>query len=104
MCIRDRSNTITYEAGALEVSSLADINLRVYPNPFREETTIDFGRVIDEVVIKVVDVYGKLIELHELQNIDKYILERNNKASGVYFLEFELINQEYLGTFKLIIE
>ena len=98
------SNTITYEAGALEVSSLADINLRVYPNPFREETTIDFGRVIDEVVIKVVDVYGKLIELHELQNIDKYILERNNKASGVYFLEFELINQEYLGTFKLIIE
>ena len=55
-------------------------------------------------MIKVVDVYGKLIELHDLQNIDKYILERNNKASGVYFLEFELLNQEYLGTFKLIIE
>jgi hypothetical protein len=98
------SNAITYESGALGVSNLDEINLRVYPNPFREETTVDFGRTVDEVIIKVVDVYGKLIELHELSNIDKYIIKRNKKASGVYFLEIESINQEYLTTFKLIIE
>ena len=98
------SNAITYKSGALGVSNLDEINLRVYPNPFREETTVDFGRTVDEVIIKVVDVYGKLIELHELSNIDKYIIERNKKASGVYFLEIESANQEYLTTFKLIIE
>ena len=96
------SNTITYEAGALGVLNLNDINLRVYPNPFREETTVDFGKTIDEVIIKVVDVYGKLIEVYELQNIDKYIIERNKKASGVYFLEIEIDDLDMF--YKIILE
>ena len=56
-------------------------------------TTIDFGQIISDATITIVDVYGKLIEKHELKNTDKYIVKGTDKASGVYFMEIE-INQE----------
>jgi hypothetical protein len=99
-----QSNTITYSEGPLGTIdfSLA-INLRVYPNPFREETTVDFGQRINKATIRIVDVYGKLVESHELSDTDKYIIQRTNKASGIYFMEIE-INKHYLNTIKLVIE
>ena len=56
------------------------IDLSVYPNPFREETTIDFGQIISDATITIVDVYGKLIEKHKLKNTDKYIVKGTDKA------------------------
>ena len=99
-----QSNTITYSEGPLGTIdfSLA-INLRVYPNPFREETTVDFGQRINKATIRIVDVYGKLVESYELADTDKYIIKRTNKASGIYFMEIE-INKEYLNNIKLVIE
>ena len=79
-----------------------DIHLSVYPNPFREETTVDFGQIISKGTITIVDVYGKLIEIHELTNTDKYIIKGTNKASGVYFMEIE-INKTTIKS-KIIIE
>ena len=79
------------------------IDLSVYPNPFREETTIDFGQIISDATITIVDVYGKLIEKHELKNTDKYIVKGTDKASGVYFMEIQ-IGEEYLNNIKLVIE
>ena len=66
------------------------IDLSVFPNPFREETTIDFGEIISSATITIVDVYGKLIEKHEIENTDKYIIKGTDKASGVYFMEIEI--------------
>jgi len=73
--------------GIGQVSS--GIALSIYPNPFKEETTVDFGREIQTASIKVVDVFGKLIEEHSITNTDKHILKRENKASGIYFVEIE---------------
>ena len=85
------SNTTVYNEGPLGTISLnKDINLHVYPNPFREETTVDFGQRIANSTIRIVDVYGKLIESYEISDTDKYIITRNNKASGVYFMEIEI--------------
>ena len=67
-----------------------DIALSIYPNPFKEETTVDFGRVVKQASVRVVDVFGKLIEECNITNADKHILKRNNKASGVYFVEIEV--------------
>ena len=98
------SNTIVYNEGPLGTISLnKDINLHVYPNPFREETTVDFGQRIANSTIRIVDVYGKLLESYEISDTDKYIITRNNKASGVYFLEIE-IDQQYLHNIKLVVE
>ena len=70
-------------------SSVADIDFNIYPNPFKDETMVDFGQKINKAMIRVVDVYGKLIETHELIDSDKYIIERTNKASGIYFMEIK---------------
>ena len=83
------SNTFTYE----NPNSITDLDvlnqLSIYPNPFKEETTIDFGVRMQQVSIRLVDVFGKLIEQHDLRDIDKYIIKRENKASGIYFVEID---------------
>ena len=81
----------------------SSVELKVYPNPFREATTVDFGQRINEATIRIVDVYGKLIETYDLSDTDKYIIERTNKASGVYFMEID-INNQYLNNIKIVVE
>jgi hypothetical protein len=84
------------------INPIGVIALNIYPNPFKDETTVDFGREIKEATITVVDVYGKLIETHKLESQDTYIIKRNNKASGVYFMEIE-VGSEIIFV-KIIIE
>ena len=96
------SNSETFlETGLSDLTSLVDVS--IYPNPFRDETTVDFGKKINQGVIKIVDVYGKVIEKYDFIDTDQYIIERGSKASGIYFVEIE-INEQYLSTIKLIIE
>ena len=57
---------------------------------------------IRDRTITVVDVYGKLIETHKLENQDTYIIKRNTKASGVYFMEIEIEGEKI--QYKLIVE
>jgi hypothetical protein len=79
------------------------IALSIYPNPFREETTVDFGKQVKQASIKLVDVFGKLIEEYNVIDTDKHILKRENKASGIYFIEIEVEQKEKV-IFKLIIK
>ena len=98
-----QSNTITYSEGPLGTIDFSTaLNLRVYPNPFREETTVDFGQRINKATIRIVDVYGKLVESHDLADTDKYIIKRTNKASGIYFMEIEMEGVKMFN--KIILE
>ena len=98
------SNSLTYTEGPLGViGSDKDIDLRVYPNPFRDETTVDFGYRVTNSTIRIVDVYVKMIEMYEIFDTDRYIIKRTDKASGIYFMEIE-INQQHLSNIKLVIE
>ena len=101
-CIAE-SNSFEYEAPPLSIDESLSISLSIYPNPFKDETTVDFGRVIKQASVRVVDVFGKLIEEHSILNTDKHILKREKKASGVYFVEIEVEQQEKV-VYKLIIE
>jgi len=89
--------------GTTSVSDLSTITLNIYPNPFKDEATVDFGRVVKQASVRVVDVFGKLIEEHSVVNTDKHILKRENKASGIYFVEIEVEQQEKT-IYKLIID
>ncbi|MBT4882281.1 MAG: T9SS type A sorting domain-containing protein, partial [Flavobacteriales bacterium] len=57
---------------------------------------------VDGATISVVDVFGKQLEQYILTNTDKHILKRNNKASGVYFVEIEVEGVKLFS--KIIIE
>ena len=98
------SNIITYTEPVVPgIANLQDFDINIYPNPFKEETTIDFGRVVDEVEIKLFDVLGKLLNDYYLQNIDKFVLFREEKVNGIYFIEVE-IKGEKESIYKLVIE
>jgi hypothetical protein len=100
-CI-SQSNSFEYEDVTGLEDELISLSLSIYPNPFKKETTVDFGRVIKKATISVVDVYGKLIETYLISNTNKHIIKRNNKASGIYFVEIE-VGSVKLFT-KIIIE
>ena len=75
-----------------EPSSIVDgeeVSFRVYPNPFREEATVDFGYTVKEGTISIVDIYGKIIEQHEVANINSFVITNKDKASGIYFMKME---------------
>ena len=81
------SNSITYNVAGVEDGE--GVGLRVYPNPFRDEATIEFGYTVDRATISIVDIYGKLIEQHEITNQNTFVITNKDKASGVYFLKIE---------------
>ena len=39
------SNSVSYDEGPLGTIDISRLEIQVYPNPFRDEVTIDFGRV-----------------------------------------------------------
>jgi len=100
----ETSEVTTYNEGTtgLDNAPATNIELNIYPNPFKDATTVDFGRVIKEAKITVVDVYGKLIETHKLESQATYVIKRNTKASGVYFMEIEIEGEKI--KYKLIVE
>ena len=87
------SNSITYNVAS--VIDGEEVSFRVYPNPFREEATVDFGYTVNEATISIVDIYGKLIEQHEVVNASSFVITNKNKASGVYFMKMETGNKLY---------
>ena len=93
------SNIISFGTTGLD-NLVAD--LKVYPNPFRSEATVDFGRVVGESSIRLVDVYGKIIEDYRVEDTDKHIISKGDKADGIYFLEIEI--EDRLYNIKLIME
>jgi hypothetical protein len=98
-----QSNSFTYTASPSGVLNISEINLSIYPNPFKDETTVDFGTEVKEATITIVDVYGKLIETYNVNNQQTQVITRNNKASGVYFLEIEMEKEKSIIK-KLIID
>jgi hypothetical protein len=98
-----QSNSFTYTSSPTSVvDATSEIDLNIYPNPFKDETTVDFGREINQATITIVDVYGKLIETYNVNNQQTQVITRDNKASGVYFLEIEM--EEELKKVKIVIE
>jgi hypothetical protein len=98
------SNSFEYEDVPTAIDGDNTIpTLTIYPNPFNEETTVDFGKVVVAAELRIYDVLGKLLNEYELNNIDKFIIAREDKVNGVYFVEIEVKGQNK-AILKLIIE
>jgi hypothetical protein len=98
------SNSFEYEDVPTAIDGDNTIpTLTIYPNPFNEETTVDFGRVVKEVKIKILDVLGKCLNEYSLKEIDKFIIDREGKVNGVYFIEITMDTHNQT-VFKLIIK
>ena len=47
------------------IGEAAISEIKIYRNPFRDEATIDLGKSVSDVVVRVMDIYGKVIEIIE---------------------------------------
>jgi hypothetical protein len=64
---------------------LNDNSVRIYPNPFSNETTISFPT--DEIhTIKIIDLLGKEIKTASSTG-KQYIIEKENMEAGIYFVQ-----------------
>ena len=65
-CVSD-SDTITFENSTS--LDLKDLDIRIYPNPFVDRTTIDFGRMMIEGKVNVLDILGNVVDVYELDHL-----------------------------------
>ena len=90
-CVSD-SDTITFENSTS--LDLKDLDVRIYPNPFVDRTTIDFGRMMIEGKVNVLDILGNIVDVYELDHQRELVIERGSKSKGVYFVEITINNNQ----------
>ncbi|MDG1477620.1 MAG: T9SS type A sorting domain-containing protein, partial [Vicingaceae bacterium] len=61
-------------------------NINVYPNPTSGAVNIDFGKKLNEVSIKINDVYGRTLMTENHKSLNTIDLEIKGE-SGLYFIE-----------------
>ncbi len=89
------------------ITGLSDVSreenaLLIYPNPFQDVTTIEFkNKSVNAGKLKIYDVFGKEIRVLEMNGQNKYMLNRDGLASGLYFIKIE--GDDNYKTQKLII-
>ena len=85
-CI-ELSNNFTYNPTGIEESSNT---ITIYPNPFRDEATLDFGEKVSKASVVVTDMYGKQITEYEIINQQSIVIDGKNMAKGLYFVNVEV--------------
>ena len=81
-CITE-SDTMTFSNSTS--LDLKDLDIKIYPNPFVENTTVDFGRMMIEGVLMLLDILGNVVDIYELDHQRELVIER-----GVKVKEFTL--------------
>ena len=85
------SNPITYTLGSTRLVNSSAANLDVYPNPSRDIFNVTFTTEEKQtIIVKVVNVIGEEIFTENLTEfVGQYtkVIDMNNQAKGVYFLE-----------------
>ena len=60
--------------------------MKVFPNPTNGTVNIDFGRLINQCVISLIDVVGNIVLQQAVNNQTTTKLNIDNVANGIYFL------------------
>lgn len=82
------------------LDEVAGINASVYPNPSNGQFNLRVENT-DELLVRVMDVSGKVILSNQFAGSNLYSLDLNNVKSGIYILEVE---SETGKTYKRLIK
>jgi hypothetical protein len=93
-------------ATLLSVETLPNnqVEVQVYPNPFRDQTTIEvLGQNFETLRLEVVDVAGRVVQTQSVTNNNRLLLDRHHLVAGLYL--YRLIGDEALiSTGKLRVQ
>jgi hypothetical protein len=71
----------------------------LYPNPILQEININFEKTLQTGLIKIHDVYGKLIQSEQINNLSSIQIPFM-EGDGIYFVSIE--SNDLIKTFKVI--
>jgi hypothetical protein len=110
--IADRRASVISQLAALMftcTNSISDLSnqeadVKVYPNPFSNSTTIRIAGVINEnYELRIYDMLGREIHPEIKRNADSFIIARGVLKSGIYF--YQLRNKtHFISSGKLIVQ
>lgn len=95
-----------YALNPLSVNEInKNINVSVYPNPFTTQTKINIESSlnISNYNLSIYNLLGKKVFDKTINNVNQFILNRNNLKAGIYILNITANNQ-IIKTEKLIIQ
>jgi len=78
------------------------VRIKIYPNPFSNQTTVTTGEILKNATLTIFNSFGQ--QAGQIKNISgkTITLQRNNFASGLYFIQLTQDNKTF-ATEKLLI-
>lgn len=74
-----------FMAGINEISNHLQLNIN--PNPFDQYTTLSINETENKYYnIRIIDLTGKVVREYKNNVSGKFIIERENLQSGIYFI------------------
>lgn len=83
------------------IHDLTNLGVLIFPNPSKGKFTIQFDKEIDEAVVVVYDLVGKILYRKNVIS-NNFLMDISDNAKGVYILKIEV--DKKLITSKLILE
>jgi hypothetical protein len=87
---------------------IAEINqrnsLKAYPNPFSDYSIIDLNYNIGQYSASLTDFTGRVVRTYADLNDSSLRIEKDNLASGVYFISFVSKDEKNTAQAKLVVE
>lgn len=74
----------------VKFTGIDDINIEevtIYPNPTAHDFTIDFGKVVEVPLLKIMDARGRLVHQRSNLNQNKVNIPLDKEANGMYIVE-----------------
>ena len=94
------------EPSSIAPAAGADVNLKVYPNPYNDLVTISIGSTrVHSIVAELYDLSGRLLRSHAVPlSAGKAVLQTGDKLSqGTYLLVIrDAANGTALSTMRLV--
>lgn len=81
---------------------MPSIEIKVYPNPFKEMTTIEINEAFDELQLDVYDITGRHVVTQRATYSNRLFLSKGNLNNGIYIYQLRG-NQKLIGTGKIVV-
>lgn len=101
------SNTTRFNPGFLQpvfrIETIkSSINAKIFPNPTANQVTIETTIILENVVIQIVDITGKILLNQKIAEFKTYTIDCSNWSNGAYVISLA-DSKNSLYSSKLII-
>ncbi len=93
---------ITIRVEQMESKPFRDLKLSIYPNPATSSVIIQSDEIIENSIIRVTDLAGKVIMTYNANQLQVYTISCETWARGIYIITVS-DNHQSINSSKLII-